>query len=87
MYIDKLSLKQRSLIMPEIKYEVVKELGKLSSMDSGWAKEINLVSWNDREPVYDIRTWNQNHDRMGKGVTLTASEIKELAAILAGLEL
>jgi len=73
--------------MPEIKYEIVKELGKLSSMDSGWAKEINLVSWNDREPVYDIRTWNADHERMGKGVTLTASEIKELAAILAKLEL
>ena len=73
--------------MPEIKYEIVKELGKLSSMDSGWAKEINLVSWNDREPVYDIRTWNADHDRMGKGVTLSASEIKELAAILAKLEL
>ncbi len=73
--------------MPEIKYEVVKELGKLSSMESGWSKEINLVSWNDREPVYDIRTWNQNHDRMGKGVTLTAAEMKELAEIVRKLEL
>ena len=62
--------------MPEIKYEIVKELGKLSETESGWAKEVNLVSWNDREPVYDIRTWNSDHSRMGKGVTLSESEMK-----------
>lgn len=62
--------------MPEIKYEIVKELGKLSETESGWAKEVNLVSWNDRDPVYDIRTWNSDHSRMGKGVTLSEAEMK-----------
>ena len=62
--------------MPEIKYEIVKELGKLSETESGWAKEVNLVSWNDRDPVYDIRTWNSDHSRMGKGVTLSLAEME-----------
>ena len=73
--------------MPEIKYEIAKEIGKLSSMESGWSKEINLVSWNEREPVYDIRTWNKNHDRMGKGVTLTESELRELRELINKLDL
>ncbi len=73
--------------MPQIKYEIVKELGKLSTMDSGWSKEINLVSWNDREPVYDIRTWNKEHDKMGKGVTLSLSETKKLLEVLNNIKL
>ncbi len=68
--------------MPQIKYDIVKELGKLSTMESGWSKEINLVSWNEREPIYDIRTWNKEHDKMGKGVTLTASELKKLIELI-----
>ena len=67
--------------MPEIKYEIVKELGKLSETESGWAKEVNLVSWNDREPVYDIRTWNSDHSRMGKGVTLSDAEMEAFCEI------
>jgi len=73
--------------MPEIKYEITKELGKLSETESGWAKEINLVSWNDRDSVYDIRTWNKDHDRMGKGITLTASELTALREILNKIEI
>ena len=73
--------------MAEIKYEVVKELGVLSETGNGWTKEINLVSWNDRSPVYDIRTWSEGKDRMGKGITLNAEEIKELKALLNSIEL
>ena len=73
--------------MPEIKYEITTELGKLSETESGWAKEINLVSWNDRDPIYDIRTWNKDHTRLGKGITLTASEAKTLRDILSKLDI
>ena len=71
--------------MPEIKYEIVKELGKLSETESGWAKELNLISWNDRAPVYDIRTWNSDHSRMGKGVTLTEAEMSALCELVKKL--
>lgn len=68
--------------MPEIKYEIVEHLGVLSETDKGWKKELNLVSWNDREPKYDLRDWSENHDRMNKGVTLTKDEVESLKDIL-----
>ena len=54
--------------MAELKYEIVEKIGELGETGNGWKKELNLVSWNEREPVYDIRTWNESHDRMGKGM-------------------
>lgn len=71
----------------EVKYEIYKECGNLCQPNNGWTKELNVISWNNREPVYDIRTWSQNHEKMGKGVTLTISEIKALKELLNTLEL
>lgn len=73
--------------MAEIKYEITKSLGVLSESAKGWTKEINLVSWNNYAPKYDIREWDPEHVKMGKGVTLNAEEIKQLRDILNGLEL
>ena len=69
--------------MAEFKYEIVKELGVISENAKGWRKELNLVSWNEREPKYDIREWSPDHDRMGKGVSLTEEEIVALAELIA----
>jgi hypothetical protein len=41
-----------------------------------------MVSWNDREPKVDIREWNEDHSRMGRGLTLTAEEEEMLCMIL-----
>lgn len=70
--------------MPELKYEIVEKIGVLSTTDKGWSKELNLVSWNDREPKYDLRDWNENHDKMGKGITLTRDELDKLKETLDG---
>lgn len=70
--------------MPEIKYEIVEKIGVLSTTDKGWSKELNLVSWNDREPKYDLRDWNENHDKIGKGITLTRDELDKLKETLDG---
>lgn len=67
--------------MAEIKYEIVKELGVMSENAKGWKMELNMVSWNDNPPKYDIRTWSPNHERMGKGVTLTEEEIAMLVKL------
>ena len=72
--------------MPEIKYEVVKELGVLSETGNGWTKELNMVSWNDREPVYDLRTWSPDKERMGKGITLSVEEARELRDLLNSID-
>ena len=66
----------------ELKYEIAEELGVLSENEKGWTKELNLVSWNEREPKYDIRDWNPKHDRMSKGITLTKEEAESLYEIL-----
>lgn len=66
----------------ELKYEIVEEIGVLSENEKGWRKELNLVSWNEREAKYDIRDWNPTHERMSKGITLTEEEAKMLYEIL-----
>ena len=60
--------------MKEIQYEIVKEIAVLSASDSGYTKEINLISWNGREPKYDIRSFSPNREKCGKGITLNADE-------------
>ena len=44
-------------------------------------KEINVVKVNNREPVYEIRTWDQDHTQMGDGITLTLNEMRLLKKI------
>jgi hypothetical protein len=68
--------------MDNIKYEIIEEIGVLSETEKGWKKEINLVSWNEREPKYDIRDWSENHEKMGKGITLSKDEAMKLRNIL-----
>ena len=68
--------------MANIKFEIVEHLGVLSENAKGWKKELYLISWNAREPKYDIRDWDQNHEKMGKGVTLSKDEIEELKGLL-----
>ena len=68
--------------MKEIQYEIVKKIAVLSMSDSGYAKEINLISWNGNEPKYDIRSFSPNHEKCGKGITLTADEAVALLKAL-----
>ena len=69
--------------MKEIQYEIVKEIVVLSASDSGYTKEINLISWNGKEPKYDIRNFSPNRAKCGKGITLTSDEA---SALLKALE-
>jgi len=73
--------------MSEIKYEIIKKIGVLSKSASGWAKELNLISWNDRGPKYDIRDWSPDGEKMGKGVTLSTEELLSLKELLNNTEL
>lgn len=68
--------------MKDIQYEIVKEIAVLSKSDSGYTKEINLISWNGNEPKYDIRSFSPNREKCGKGITLTESEVKTLLEAL-----
>ena len=65
-----------------IKYEIKETIGVLSENDKSWSKELNLISWNDRPSKYDIRDWAPEHEKMGKGVTLSLEELRILKKIL-----
>ena len=67
----------------EFSYEVVEEVGTIGNpTPSGWTTQLNLVSWNGKEPKLDIRSWNEDYSRMGKGISLTREEATELAHLL-----
>ena len=73
--------------MSEIKYEIIKQIGVLSTSASGWTKELNLMSWNDRAPKYDLRDWSADRKRRGKGASLSAEELLALKELLNTVEL
>jgi hypothetical protein len=73
--------------MDDINYEIVMQIGLLSQSNSGWTKEVNLISWNGRAPKYDIRDWAPGHQKMGKGVTLSREELLALRDLLNSWEL
>ena len=71
----------------EFSFEIVERFGVLSESKGGWTMELNTVSWGDRPAKYDIRSWSPDHQKMGKGVTLTKEELVELKKILAPMSL
>lgn len=73
--------------MAEIKYEIKETLGELSETGKIWRKELNLISWNDKEAKYDIRDWSPEHEKMGKGVTLSKEELRKLKELLNEINL
>lgn len=66
----------------ELKFEILNELGVISEGSKGWKKELTRVSWNGEEPKYDIRTWDSEHKKMGKGITLTEEELRVLKELI-----
>lgn len=73
--------------MAEIRYEIKETIGILSESSRGWTKELNLISWNERTPKYDLRDWAPEHEKMGKGITLTNEELRKLRDILNNMDL
>jgi hypothetical protein len=68
--------------MAGIKYEIVEHIGVLSKNAKGWKKELNLISWNEREPKYDIRDWDEEYEKMGKGIILSKEEVNVLKSLI-----
>lgn len=68
--------------MADFKFEIKHHIGTLSENNRGWNKELNLISWNGREPKYDIRDWSTEHEKMGKGITLSNEEVESLYLLL-----
>lgn len=73
--------------MAEIKYDVKEKLAILGESAKGWTKELRSISWNGREPKFDLREWAPEDESMGKGVTLSREELKKLKEILNDIDL
>lgn len=69
----------------EFSYDIVEEIVVLSENPKGWTKELNLVSWNGRPPKFDLRDWAPNHEKMGKGITLSNEEFNILREAIKGM--
>ncbi len=72
--------------MPEFSYEIKKHIGVISNGSGGWTKELNLISWNGKEPKYDIRDWGPDHEKMGKGITLSLKDVLALKELFSEIE-
>ena len=73
--------------MVDFSYEVTEKIAVLSESSKGWTKELNLISWNGREPKYDIREWSPDGSKMGKGITLSDEEVAVLKKALASRDI
>jgi hypothetical protein len=73
--------------MAEINFEIKETVGVIDESAKGWKKELNLISWNGKEAKYDLREWAPEHEKMGKGVTLSNEELKALKELLNSMEI
>lgn len=65
-----------------LQFEIINHIGILSTFPSGWTTELNRISWNGKEPRYDLRAWSPDHTQMRKGITLSEDDIIALSEIL-----
>lgn len=73
----------------EINYKVIEKFGTLGDTSGKYVKELRLVSWNDKDPVYDIRPWYTDDDgveKCGKGITFKAEELDDLLKLLKKMD-
>jgi len=78
---------KEAFAMADMTYEIVMQIGVLSQSRTGWTKEVNLISWNNNPPKYDIRDWSPDHSQLGRGVTLSREELLALRDLLNSWEL
>ena len=70
-----------------VTFEITEHIGVITSYSTGWSKELNLVAWNEGQPKYDLRDWDNTHEHMSRGITLHKEEEKKLLDLLAGQNL
>ena len=73
--------------MDDFSFEIVKNIGTVSEGKGGWSLELNLVSWGGRPAKYDLRSWSENHEKIGKGITLSKDDMIKLKEIINSIDL
>ena len=77
-----MSFNDEDFFNEEIECRIIESYGIFSQGIKFWNKEVNLVSWNGRPAKLDIRNWQMDHEKCGKGITLTREEAEELVKLL-----
>ncbi|MBE7065668.1 MAG: hypothetical protein E7384_07665 [Ruminococcaceae bacterium] len=72
--------------MADVTFDIRRKVGVLADTGKGWKKELNVISWNNREPKLDIREWSSDHSKMKKGVTLSKNEASLLLLLLSQID-
>lgn len=65
----------------KITFKIEEEIGVVSCAGA-WALELNKVSWNGKLATFDLRKWNDTHEKMGKGVTMSESDLIALRDLI-----
>ena len=61
--------------MADLTFEIVEFGAKIGrTSEKGWSSEINKVSWNGRDAKWEIRTWDSDHTKCGKGYVFQNEE-------------
>ncbi|MBR6960801.1 MAG: hypothetical protein IKH76_10020 [Clostridiales bacterium] len=71
----------------QITSEVVKSIGVIAQNRSGWQREVNIIKWNEGKAKLDIRDWGPDHEKVGKGISLTKEEVAILKTLLEDINL
>lgn len=66
--------------------DIIKHIGIFGRSDSGWTKEVNIISWNNKGAKVDIRAWSPDKDKSSKLGTMTVAEAMKLGELLIGLD-
>ena len=73
--------------MEDFSFQITEKVAVLSESKGGWTLELNKVSWGGRPAKFDLRSWAPDHQKMGKGVTLSDEEVKKLGEVISSLGL
>lgn len=76
------AMKEVHNMATDITVEITRHCGIITTEKNGWTRELNVVAWNGGKPKFDIRSWNEDHTRMTRGITLTYEEAANLASLL-----
>ena len=85
MSFSKYTTQKQQKAKEEPKYKILRHFRKLTNEEGKWNKELNLISWNDGPPKFDIRPWKEDENgerQMMKGITLNEVEAENLLALL-----
>ena len=72
----------------DINYEVLEECGELTAKERGGTVKLRYLSWNGRDPRYDLRRWridDEGNEICGKGIGLSGEELEELYIVIGKL--